>query len=78
MKKISKTAATNLIKESRGRFFTVKFKVEDEGERCYNCRYKDQSTLGLILINTKDGIKSFYPKSIISLKINKEEYGIRK
>jgi hypothetical protein len=88
MKKISKTEALKLLKESKGRFFTIFFTKSNNQERKINGTWiKDQKEKGLgnyIVRETKllrsvkkdEWVKSFNINRLKTLKINKTEYKV--
>jgi hypothetical protein len=78
-KKINKTKAVDIIKNMKGRIFTVSFNKKENNElRSINGRYKSQSKLGNISIITSRSkeIKSFDPHNLKRLKANGNDYKI--
>ena len=90
MAKISKTAALEMIKNSKGKFFTVKFLKNNGKERILNCQYmKDQKSNDFGLVKVKEvsklknekidsWIKSFSINKLQEIRINKQTYTINK
>lgn len=83
MKRISKTEALNLIKKSAGKFITIKFTKKDGSERLMNCKFHNNTELGLVRVTEicklkkgESGIRNFYIKDLISFKANKIEYTV--
>lgn len=86
---ISKTKALDLIKNSKGHFFTATFTKKDNTQRTINCQYlKDQtaSDLGYVKVkeaaklkaNPKDSTRQINIQTLTTLKIGGNLYKIRK
>jgi len=77
---ISRTKAVGLINTSKGRFMTVTFTKEDGTSRTINGIRKNQTPLGDITIYSMQdkGYRSFKPSNITALKLNSQQYKIRK
>ena len=90
MTKISKTAALELIRNSKGRFFTVTFTKSNGQKRTINCQYMSgQKETGLGIVKVKETkllkservdewVKSFKIDRLEEVKINKTHYQIKK
>lgn len=78
---ISRTKAINLIKESKGRFFTVEFFKQDGTVRIMNGQVKKssfQDSLGYIKVRESNGKKrQFHPLRLISVTINNVKYEVK-
>lgn len=78
MTKISRTAAVDLIKSSKGRFFSVTFTKNDGTQRTLNGNVKSKDLLdsmGYVKFkSSKEGHKLINPRTIKSVKINKVVY----
>lgn len=77
---ISRTTAVKLINGSKGRFMTVSFTKEDGTSRTINGIRKNQTPLGDITIYSMQdkGYRSFKPANITGLKLNSQQYKVRK
>lgn len=81
IKKVSRTKALDLIKETNGKFFGVTFTKKDNTERKMRCRtYQDTkpSALGYVLVvDTEESKpKSLNLQTISELRMNKKVYKI--
>jgi len=84
--RISRTNALELIKNSKGRFMTVEFKkIKGAGNRVINCRYHNNSELGvvcitdmsLVRIKATNPYKSFKMDNLVGFSLNKTTYRVR-
>lgn len=79
--KTSRTNAVKLITESKGKFFTVTFKKENDSLRTINGNYKAGNTtaLGYLTIwSAKDkSYKNVNPRTITSLVIDSINYTVK-
>lgn len=81
-KRISRTTATNLIKNSNGKFFTVTFKTVGKGNfRTINCNMKKSAVTALgdltvYSMQDKD-YRTVRPANITALTIEKQSYIVR-
>lgn len=88
VKRISKTKALDLMKNSKGHFFTAVFVKKDGMERVINCQYlKDQdiSSLGLIKVKetgklklNENPIRQINLQTLKQLSVGGQVYKIRK
>lgn len=75
-KAIGKNAMLKLIKESKGKIFTITFIKKDNSLRTINCRFKSVDDLGYIIvqeIKTKE-LKKVNIQTIKNLKIYKTNF----
>lgn len=73
--RISRTEATTLINNSRGKRFTVSFTKSNGEPRTYNGSRKNQTALGNITMRVPNkGYKSFSPSNMTGLNINGSKY----
>lgn len=81
LNRISKTAAVELIKKSKGRFFTVTFEKKTGDVRVLNGTVKADTFMnnqGYINVKESNGdIRQINPRTITELKINKECYIVK-
>ena len=86
MPTISRKKALSLIKESKGRFFTVVFVKKNGKDRVMNCKFmpiQDNEEIGYIKVKDvslgkkcTSCIRSVNIQTLKSLKINGKEYKI--
>jgi len=73
--RISRTEATTLINNSKGKRFTVSFTKLNGELRTLNGSRKNQTALGNITMRIPNkGYKSFSPSNMTALNINKTKY----
>ena len=76
MKKISRTKAIELIKNSSGRFITVKnIKKDGSARTCSSSKY-NLDMYGNLNVQTRQGYRNIIPSTIYYLKANKQEYAV--
>lgn len=87
-KSISRTTAVEMMKESKGRFFTVVYKKKDGSERQMNCQYlkgQRKSSLGYVKVkeasllrkDPENCIKSIDSRTVISLRMGGLTYKVK-
>lgn len=81
MSRVSRSKAVELIKGSKGKFFTATFTKKDGSSRTINCNYKSGSTtnMGYIRVySMKDkGYRTINPQTLKALVINNNTYTVR-
>lgn len=78
-KTISRTKATELINNTKGKFFTVTFRKQNGTERTLNGKYNTTTKLGYLNIySMKDkGFRNVNPRTLLSLKVDNKTYFIK-
>lgn len=82
-KRINKIQAVNLIKSSKGKFFTVTFKTRNNLERTINCNTKistnNPNDLGYFTVNSisDKGYRTINSQTISKISINGLTYNVR-
>lgn len=83
--RISRTNALDKITHSGGRFLGVEFKKQDGTIRKMNCRYHNNSSLGvitvvdtqLVRIKATKTYRSFNINNLLGFSLNKVNYRVR-
>lgn len=81
MNRVSRSRAVDMIKGSKGRFFTATFKKRDGSSRTMNCNYKTGSVTnmgGIRVYSMQDkGYRTINPQTLSELVINNTTYRVR-
>ena len=80
MIKISRTNAVNKVKDNCGEEFTIKWTKNNGKEREVTGKSATDcvTNLGYLTVETDEGFKSVNTKNILSIKINKKDYLIKR
>ncbi len=76
MNKISKAKAIDIIKNSSGRFITVKNIKKNGEDREYKSSKYNLDMYGNLNVLTRDGYRNIIPSTIYYLKADKQEYSV--
>jgi hypothetical protein len=76
--KVGITKLAELVKESKGKFFTLVHRKKDGTLNVMNVQFQGiKSPLGLFIVKEKGSVKNIYPSSIKEVRINKTVYQLK-
>lgn len=76
--KVGITKLCELVKDSKGKFFTLVHKKKDGTLNTMNVQFKGiKSPLGMFILSEQGNTKNIYPNSIQEVRINKTIYKLK-
>lgn len=76
--KVGITKLAELVKESKGKFFTLVHKKKDGTLNTMNVQFQGvKNPLGMFILKEQGNTKNIYPNSIVEVRINKTIYQLK-
>lgn len=76
--KVGITKLAELVKESKGKFFTLVHKKKGGTLNTMNVQFKGiKNPLGMFILSEQGNTKNIYPNSITEVRINKTIYQLK-